>query len=1067
MKKLLGIILSLTLIVPSFNIAVSANDSNTETISYNYAYDFENGYDKQENRTRQMEKLNRGLVAIRTDNGVYLSWRLLDSEDNIYGSAQKNVSFNVYRNNTKIATVTKTTCYTDTEAGTNYSVAPVVNGNEGEKCAAVSVQDNSYFDIPLDRPAPQHLPKVVSYKMPNESKATNHFTNSDSDTLTDENIIGSWRDESAVWTDYSYSIGDCSTGDVDGDGEYEIIVKWDCNAQDNSLSGVTGNVYLDAYKQNGTKLWRVNLGKNIRAGAHYTQFLVYDFDGDGKSEVICRTAPGSMDSKDNYVTSASHLDEIKNISNEINETDYRNDGGYILSGDEYLTVFNGFTGEAIDTIYYPNQRVDASVWGDRYGNRCDRFTADVAYMDDEKPYAVYMRGYYMRQNGGIGERQTACAVSFNGSTLDCKYSFDTYDVNTYRYKSTSPSYREDGTYKGVQGYESGYEIYVGEGNHNCTVADVNNDGKDEVITGALCYWVDPESDTLKPKWCTFMEHGDALHIGDYDPIHEGLEFFTVHEDSGPNTKSGQSVEINFGMSVIDPNTGNIIKHWTASKDTGRGIMANVGAGGYYQVNAGNQVTAHIANGGDDFTDMGYNPFSNNFRIFWDGDLYDELLNGTDTASWNGSRMASIFNASRYNCMAVNGTKANPALQADLFGDWREELIYPVTSNDALRVFSTTTPTDYKIKTLMQDPVYRSGVAAEQTAYNQPPHVGFYMGAEVFTPSVEKIEITSLPSKLVYSEGESLNTEGLVVKATYTDGTVDDNLSSSLYQISGYDPTVIGTQTVTISCKGTSAVFEVTVKSADISNINGIYSTSSTDSVSSEIKIGTFTGNFAIEHDVTINSMPANGSTDRNSTSGFFVRFTPTNNAVGAGWYLTQNGDGKANVIWKWTSTKTIAAINIGETYTFKYSFKNVGDGTGARVDLTITDSTGNIIGSAENLDLRNMTSNNNKPETLTYPLASIQIYNQASTNSTASVTIENAHKSCISSVDISNNTVTVNVPSGASVYAAQYDGSEILTRLAELTVDAANTEVTLPIGFTPDKIFVWNQNMRPIDFWTK
>lgn len=726
MKKIITLGLTLSLVLPSLPVISAEND--TETISYNYSYDRTNGYEKSNAHIRQMEKLDRGLVAVKSENGVYLSWRLFDSEDAIYGSADSNVEFVVYRDGEEIAVVKGKTNYTDSTAGQNYTVAPIINGVEWPQCKSVTVMDNNYFDIPVtNKPVPVSLPRTAEFKNASGNK---YISFADADG----NEVGDWRTGNPAYDEIEYKIGDCSVGDLDGDGEYEIVVKWDCGAKDNSQTGVTGTVYLDAYKLDGTFLWRVDLGKNIRGGAHYTQFLVYDFDGDGKAEMTCKTAPGSKGADGTYVTKAAKSTQaIANVTDAENEADYRNGSGYVLDGDEYLTVFNGETGNAVDTIYYPNQRVNAYIWGDTYGNRLDRFTSAVAYLDGVKPYAVYMRGYYF--GNSHQQRQAACAVSFDGTRLDCKYSFDTYDVVNYSDKSGS-SYDENGNYKGVDGYREGNGQYVGQGNHNCTVADVDNDGTDEVMTGALCYEL--KNDVLGVRWCTYLQHGDALHIGDYDPTHKGLEFYAVHEDGGgTNTMSGNDVTLDYGMSVIDPDTGEIILHEGAGGDTGRGIMANVGAGGYYQCHAyagsGRQVGPYWAMGNGEFAKKSTSEFSmsQNFRVFWDGDVYDELLDGTSVTSWNGSKMAEIFNANKFDCVQVNGSKANPALQADLFGDWREELVYPKEDNTKLRVFTTTTPTNYKIKTLMHDPVYRSGVAAEQTAYNQPPHVGFYMGKEDF------------------------------------------------------------------------------------------------------------------------------------------------------------------------------------------------------------------------------------------------------------------------------------------------------------------------------------------------
>ena len=670
MKKLTALIISAAMFTSALPLAAMTSFADTSSDVW------------MPKPIRVAETLDRGLVAMQTSDGVYLSWRLQADEDNVYGTGTANTSFDIYRDGTKIATESKTTNYIDTNGTASSKYQVVVSGQDKSLCSEVSVLENNYFDIALDKPAAVTLADGVKY---------------------------------------SYTANDASCGDLDGDGKLELVLKWDCNGQDNANSGYTGNVYLDAYELEGSsvanRLWRIDLGQNIRGGAHYTQFLVYDFDGDGKAEVTCKTAPGSKDSNGNYITTASHVSEISSITQTENETNYTNTSGYILSGDEFLTVFNGQTGAAIDTIYYPNQRVDASVWGDTHGNRCDRYTADVAYLDGTTPYAVYMRGYYFGKKGK--QRQAACAVSFNGSQLSCQYSFDTYDVTSYGSKSSSSSYFSNGTYKGVNGYRSGNEKYVGQGNHNCTVADVDNDGKDEVLTGALAYGINDNNLTV--EWCTFRQHGDALHIGDYDPTHNGYEFFAVHEDNGTNTLSGSTITLDFGMSLIDAGTGDIMYHAGASGDTGRGVMANVGAGGYYQFWGAGTM---ISEGGTSFSNGLVPNASYNFRIFWDGDLYDELLDGTSITDWNGVMMINLFAAD--GCTSVNSSKSNPSLQADLFGDWREEVVYPLSDSSALRVYTTNIYTDYKMKSLMYDGVYRSGVAAEQTAYNQPPHIGYYL-----------------------------------------------------------------------------------------------------------------------------------------------------------------------------------------------------------------------------------------------------------------------------------------------------------------------------------------------------
>ena len=1091
MKKLLCTVLSTVFAISSaaaLNMSAYADSTNTQQVSYNYWYNSSTGYTDENVHTRQMEKLDRGLIAIKTDGGVYLSWRLFDSEDNIFGSADKNVSFNVYRDGKKISEVATKTNYVDSTVGKNYSVAPVINGVEGEKCNAVTVYNNSYFDIPLLKP-------------------------------DDETIYDPSGTELAT---YSFFPADCSTGDVDGDGEYEIIVKWTSSEHDVGSPGnpaYSGTVHLAAYKLDGTKLWKndIELGKNVYSSAHTVQFLVYDFDGDGKSEVMCQTSLGSKDGQGKYVSNAAQTDEeIKAITDEENSTaDYRG-YGRITEGKEFLTVFNGETGVAMDTINLPTTRGSENGvdYGDDFGNRSNRFVSDIAYLDGEKPYAIYLRGYYFGRNGK--QRTSIAGISWDGTAL-------------------SPTYRFD-TQKGQEGYYDGAYQYVGNGNHNCTVADVDNDGKDEFITGALCMEVNDDNE-FRPKWCTYLQHGDALHIGNYDPTHTGFEFFTVHEDSGTNSLSGNDITLDFGMSVIDAETGNIMFHEGASADTGRGVMANVGAGGYYQIWSAKN-SARQSNGGTDFTTAtsltGRNTPSMNFRIFWDGDLYDNLLDGANITDWNGRNMSNIFSARNYDCVSINGTKANPSLQADLFGDWREEVVYPTTNGMALRVFSTTDTTDYKIKTLMQDPVYRSGVAAEQTAYNQPPHVGFYMGKEVFdTRTLTSIAVTTQPTKTSYVPGESFDRTGMVVKANYSDGTSEE---INTYTVSEIDKDIIGEQTLTVSYLGKTTDLKITVKSvsritaqtsksiyylgenidkntitvtayysdgtssvlnsnefevtgfgntlgkqtltvtyldktayltiqlleANIAALNKLYETSSTTSELTTAQIGSYSGDFTLEHTVKINSIPANGNTDKNNAAGFFVRFM-ADKQTGGGWYLTKKSDTELNVAWKNTRASSVGTIKLGETYTFRYNFTNVGNGNGATVTLTILDSSGNTVISASGLNLRNFSDTDfGKKSPITY----VQIYNQANANSTSSVEFANARYYTTSEISVSGQNVALSIGCLTDMkgYAAKYSNG-ILTDLADITPEKAGQSSVL-LQFEPDKVFIWN-DMTPVDFWQK
>uniref|UniRef100_UPI00403F311E rhamnogalacturonan lyase n=1 Tax=Paenibacillus sp. Y5S-9 TaxID=3122489 RepID=UPI00403F311E len=578
---------------------------------------------------RQMEYLDRGVVAVKTGTGVFVSWRLLGTE----GS---NVSFNVYRDGTKVnaTPITNSTNLQDASgtSSSKYTVRAVVSGAEQAASAAASVWGNNYLSVPLSVPAGGTTPDGVAY---------------------------------------TYSANDASAGDLDGDGEYELIVKWDpSNSKDNSQSGYTGEVFIDAYKLNGTRLWRISLGKNIRAGAHYTQFMVYDLDGDGKAEVAMKTADGTKDGTGVVIGDASK--------------DYRNSSGYVLSGPEFLTVFNGQTGKALSTVNYEPARGNVSDWGDNYGNRVDRFLAAIAYLDGERPSLVMARGYYTRT--------VLVAYNWRNGQLTKQWTFDS---NT-----------------------SGNSGYAGQGNHNLSVADVDGDGKDEIVYGAMAV-----DDNGKGLYTTGLHHGDAMHLSDLDPDRPGLEVFQVHETPS-----------NAGVEFRDAGTGQLIWGVKTTKDIGRGMAADIDPR-YKGAEVWADGSLYTAKGQKLGTTL---PSSTNFGIWWDGDLLRELLDSNRIDKWNYANNTTVNLLTASGVSSNNGTKSTPNLQADLFGDWREEVVWRTNDSSALRIYTTTAITDKRIYTLMQDPVYRLGIAWQNVAYNQPPHTGFYLGEGMSTPPVPNI-----------------------------------------------------------------------------------------------------------------------------------------------------------------------------------------------------------------------------------------------------------------------------------------------------------------------------------------
>lgn len=730
-RKVISAAVAVAMTATMGSFALPANAAEVKTPQY-------------QTNARQMEKLNRGLIAVKTTadtrgqavNGVYLSWRLLGDE------SLENQAFDIYKNGTKIHTtgVHDATNWIDTsgtasdkykvvKAGEDASKETEVTPTSNNNCAKSNEVGNgnseknsfTYVDIPISRPDP--------VERMGDGKISNYYN---------------------VDKSHEGGANDASVGDLDGDGDYEIVLKWDpTDSKDSAGADFTGNAYIDAYKidpNNDGYMWRIDLGKNVTSGAHYTQFLVYDFDGDGKSEVAMKTAPGTVDGTGHYVTEVGDTDEIRNTDN---TKSYIGTSGRLKGKNpftQYLTIFDGETGAALYTTdYIPYDAAEDQYWGDgkaKY-NRSERYLAAVAYLDGIHPSIVMCRGYY--------HDSVIRAYTWDGTELTMQWE-----------------------HKGKKS-ESSTTLY-GQGNHNLSVGDIDNDGKDEIVYGSAA--LDDDGKTVLGN--TGLGHGDAMHMSDFN--NDGTqEVFSVKEEE-------------FKKYAEDLRVASTGKHFwgsgklTTSSDNGRGVMDNIddsyakehsnalaigwssGIANAHDLN-GDDVAAKPAGAGSGTFD--------NFLVYWDGDLSRELLDaniiqkyyaatGTTKRFYGPSDGYTLTGGS-----TNNYSKRNPSLVADIWGDWREEIIMPVNKGSAtdqayLRIYTSTMPTDYRITTLMHDCQYRLSVAWQNVGYNQPTHASYYIGSVALATDESGNTLNYLApavpyTKVTYSAPEQVAVTGMTLE----------------------------------------------------------------------------------------------------------------------------------------------------------------------------------------------------------------------------------------------------------------------------------------------------------------
>ena len=540
-----------------------------------------------------VEKLDRGLFALeREDGSVFLSWRLLDTDSD-------DIAFKVKRRSSESAAETYDLTRSWPCMPTNFIDLRPDRGNT--------------FIYELYETSKKNWPVEIKKLGEVEIKLT-----------------GRPEPYLSIPLDGDYDFQQVGVADLDGDGTFEYVIKQpNFNADPYQHPGYwkpsTTTYKIEAYRLDGTMMWRYDMGWSIEAGIWYSPWIVYDVDGDGRAEVYCKAGEG----------------------------DPRDEKGLVQTGPEYLVKLDGQTGKVISrTTWLPRDGYPS------YNYYCRNFLT-VAYLDGNTPALIMQRGTY----------------------------------NLIRTKALDKDFNQIWLWESTQEKEK----YHGQGSHGLITADIDADGRDELVIGAAVL-----DDNGKGLWTLEMGHPDVCYVADIDPSNLSLEVFYGFETRQEND----------GICVVDAQTGR--KLW-AHKEPTRHIHAQGMAADVLADSPGMEVYAGerdlkqrwlYSSKGKliEFTETGtLSPRA----LWWDADPQKEVIISGAIRDWGGQAMQPIQGG----VIAV----------VDCLGDYREEVITSLKGE--LRIYSTTLPSDDRHFCLMQDRQYRLGVVAQTMGYYYPAQLG--------------------------------------------------------------------------------------------------------------------------------------------------------------------------------------------------------------------------------------------------------------------------------------------------------------------------------------------------------